>query len=269
MSELREGLLDDVIKHHGVKGMKWGIRRYQPYRSGDGQKGIGKFLGKEARAQRKADRTKVNLTVTDKEGRASTYTLQNRKAAQKFIDQAKSQGYKTEVKDVPKKDKLSANKAKKTIKSLKREYDFGKKGKESNLKKLSPSELKSITNRLRQENDLKRLSVSKEDKKAYKNRASLSSKQLQERVERLQLEDNLRQQAKLATKQQRALGKEVVNNAVNVGLKAYTEGVSSAAMAASDALVSSKNAYDSGNSNTKISDKEVQKAVSKLLSSKK
>lgn len=37
----------DDLKHHGVKGMRWGIRRYQPYPKGKGHKG--KFLGKTAR----------------------------------------------------------------------------------------------------------------------------------------------------------------------------------------------------------------------------
>ena len=35
------------LKHYGVQGMKWGVRRYQPYQKGDGQKGKGKFLGEK------------------------------------------------------------------------------------------------------------------------------------------------------------------------------------------------------------------------------
>lgn len=34
----------DTIQHHGVKGMKWGVRRFQRYPKGKGHKG--KFLGK-------------------------------------------------------------------------------------------------------------------------------------------------------------------------------------------------------------------------------
>ena len=33
---------EKTIKHHGVKGMKWGVRRYQPYPKG--QQNAGKFL---------------------------------------------------------------------------------------------------------------------------------------------------------------------------------------------------------------------------------
>ena len=41
-----ESMLDDdveeAIEHHGVKGMKWGVRRYQPYPKG--QRNAGKFI---------------------------------------------------------------------------------------------------------------------------------------------------------------------------------------------------------------------------------
>lgn len=44
--------VQEELKHFGVKGMKWGVRRHQPYQKGDGPKG--KFID----AHKKADASK-------------------------------------------------------------------------------------------------------------------------------------------------------------------------------------------------------------------
>ena len=38
-------LRNDELMHHGVIGMKWGVRRYQPYSQGYDAKGEGTFIG--------------------------------------------------------------------------------------------------------------------------------------------------------------------------------------------------------------------------------
>ena len=38
-------LYDNYLSHHGIKGMHWGIRRYQPYTHG--QKGVFKNLKRD------------------------------------------------------------------------------------------------------------------------------------------------------------------------------------------------------------------------------
>ena len=45
--------LESYLEHHGIKGMKWGVRRYQPYPKGQENKGV--FKG----SNRLTDREKV------------------------------------------------------------------------------------------------------------------------------------------------------------------------------------------------------------------
>lgn len=60
--------LSDQLMHHGVKGMKWGIRRFQPYRNGEGPEG-GKFIGDAAK---KVKATAGKIVQTAKTGVSST-----------------------------------------------------------------------------------------------------------------------------------------------------------------------------------------------------
>lgn len=58
---------DNELYHHGVKGMHWGIRRYQPYRKGDKVKG-GKEIGKATKVEQRslADRVKKGIAAVNK-----------------------------------------------------------------------------------------------------------------------------------------------------------------------------------------------------------
>lgn len=104
------------------------------------------------------------------------------------------------------------------ISSAKR--DFGHRKTLKNLKNMTDDELKSTTDRVRRENDLKRLTATKRKKtsKDYLDRSKLSDAELKQKVERLQLEDNLKKQVSTAQKPYKEAAKKFMKSAVNLGL---------------------------------------------------
>ena len=104
------------------------------------------------------------------------------------------------------------------ISSAKR--DLGHRKTLKNLKNMTDDELKSTTDRIRRENDLKRLTATKRKKSSneYLDRAKLSDAELKQKVERLQLEDNLKKQVSTAQKPYKEAAKKFMKSAVNLGL---------------------------------------------------
>ena len=171
--------INEILQHHGVKGMRWGVRRYRPKSTG-----IKRAMNK----------------------------LKKRKATQKPENTSKKK------KEEPNKDaSLNTTKAPKGIgrlgkelESFTREKSWGVTMKRSD--KLSDADLKKLQDRLRNENTLKRLAKRKE----YVMRDELTDDQLRKRVERLQLEDNIKKNIDMATAEQKKIGKAIMGSAKNV-----------------------------------------------------
>lgn len=112
--------MSDVIKHHGILGQKWGVRRFQKYP--EGYSGNGKFVGKTAsgkeltkkefkkdRKELKKDIKKLSFANNYLEGYRKNDSIKiDKKLAKartdKKINEYKNKKYTAEVRDKVSKD---------------------------------------------------------------------------------------------------------------------------------------------------------------------
>lgn len=157
--------VEDILQHHGVKGMKWGIRRYQPYPKGEGHKG--KFI---------------------------------KKVGKKISDSRVGQ----EVR--------SASRELRTI-ATKR-----------NMDNMSTKQIKEQGQRILKENEMKRMSKTKKEKKDYRNRGRMSDQEINRKLDRLRAKDLLSQNADKASKKYIDTGKRIAQSATSLGVTYATNG---------------------------------------------
>ena len=149
----------DLLQHHGVKGMKWGVRRFQPYPKGKGPTG-------------------------------------------KFIKSVKK--------------KVSEGRLGQEVRS--RKQDLKNAGMKSKMKNMSTSEIKNVASRMNKENDLKRLSRTKKEKKDYRNRSRMSDQELGRKLERLRAKDMLNQNVNISNKAYKDASMKVIQTAIASGI---------------------------------------------------
>lgn len=170
--------INEILQHHGVKGMRWGVRRYRPKSSG-----IKSTLRK---LKKKKSSTKPKELPEKKKDTNEGTTLNTTKA--------------------PK----GVGRLGKEIESFNREKSWQKTMRKSD--NLSDNDLKKLQERIKNENTLKRLAKRKE----YVMRDELSDDQLRKRVDRLQLEDNIKKNIDMATAEQKKIGKAIMESGKNV-----------------------------------------------------
>lgn len=145
--------IDDILEHHGIKGMHWGIRRFQPY--GEGYTGDGKFVGKVSTFDRKYANYQVRDMMGSGVRKKTRYTNidgslneRGKLHAQKYMNKEINKNnryYDKELKKYDKKIKKYSNnpEMKKKFEDMKADAIRSRDSVNENLKKYGLDEIRS------------------------------------------------------------------------------------------------------------------------------
>ena len=141
----------DELYHHGILGMKWGVRRYQNKDGSLTSAGVRHLANQEARAEIKKIKAsaKADAVRIAAQGRADAKVAKAAAKAQAKLDAAEQKANAKIAKTVEKVQAKSNKKAESNTKSI---------------KDMTNDEIQAKINRIRLENQLKELTPSKEGK---------------------------------------------------------------------------------------------------------
>ena len=194
MDKIDQILAQDIggnsIEHHGVKGQKWGVRRRRAMASAE-----------------RVGATASSLTgavVAIGGGKSGSKFSKLSRGLRKRADRNEAKANKIQAKTAAKEPKLKAKRAKRAKRMDKVNKAMSMKMSEVKSKAASRKAAKSAVSASK--------SREKDWNKMYTNRSSISTPELREKVNRLTLENQLKQQVSIANPAKKSAARKIITN---------------------------------------------------------